>query len=123
MLFRSEKDLPEFDVIRAVSIVMGLVFIIMGNYMPKTRRNSTIGFRFPWTLYNDTTWNRCNRFASYVMMIAGMISIIGALFVKGIAATIIMLGSLLFSLPIMMVYAYIIYREEKKKDNEGTNKE
>lgn len=118
-----EKDLPEFDVIRAVSIVMGLVFIIMGNYMPKTRRNSTIGFRFPWTLYNDTTWNRCNRFASYVMMIAGMISIIGALFVKGIAATIIMLGSLLFSLPIMMVYAYIIYREEKKKDNEGTNKE
>ena len=118
-----EKDLPEFDVIRAVSIVMGLVFIIMGNYMPKTRRNSTIGFRFPWTLYNDTTWIKSNRFASYVMMIAGMISIIGALFVKGIAATIIMLGSLLFSLPIMMVYAYIIYREEKKKDNEGTNKE
>lgn len=112
-----EKNLPEFDVMKAVCITMGITFIIMGNYMPKTRRNSTIGFRFPWTLYNDTTWNKSNRFASYVMMIAGAVSIIGAIFVKGITSTIIMLGSLLISIPIIMIYALIVYREEKKKDN------
>lgn len=118
-----EKYLPEFDVMRAVTITMGITFVVMGNYMTKTRRNSTIGFRFPWTLYNDTTWNKSNRFASYVMMIAGVIIIISAIFVKGIVSTIIMLASLLISIPIMMIYAYIVYRDERKKDDEGTDKE
>lgn len=117
-----EKNLPEFDVMRAVCITMGMTFIIMGNYMPKTRKNSTIGFRFPWTFYNDTTWNKSNRFASYVMMVAGVVSIIGALFIKGITATIVMLGSILISIPIIMIYAYIVYRDERKKDNEETDK-
>lgn len=118
-----EKDLPEFDVIRAVSIVMGLVFIIMGNYMPKTRRNRTIGFRFPWTLYNENTWQRSNRFASYIMMIAGVITIIGALLFKGLAAPIIMLASVTLSLLVILIYAYFVYRDERKKENEGINKE
>jgi uncharacterized membrane protein len=117
-----DMNLPEFDVIQAVSIIMGIVFIVMGNYMPKTRRNSTIGFRFPWTLYNDTTWSKSNKFASYVMVVAGIVSIIGALFIKGITATIVMLGSILISIPIIMIYAYIVYRDERKKDNEETDK-
>ena len=74
-------------------------------------------------MYNDTTWRKCNKFASYVMMIAGAITIISSLLVKGIVSTIIMLGSLLISIVIMMIYAYIVYRDERKKDNEGTNKE
>jgi uncharacterized membrane protein len=117
-----DMNLPEFDVIQAVSIIMGIVFIVMGNYMPKTRRNSTIGFRFPWTLYNDTTWSKSNKFASYVMVVAGIVSIIGALFIKGITATIVMLGSILISIPIIMIYAYIVYRDERNKDNEETDK-
>ncbi len=118
-----EKNLPEFDVIRAVCITMGVVFIVMGNYMPKTRRNSTIGFRFPWTLYNDTTWIKSNRFASYVMMIAGIVSIVCTIFATEFVSILILLGSVLISIPIIMVYAYTVYRDERKKENEGTNKD
>ena len=118
-----EKNLPEFDVMKAVCITMGIVFMVMGNYMPKTRRNSTIGFRIPWTLYSDTTWNKSNRFASYVMMITGAIITIAALFVKGITAPIVMLTLVLISIVIMSVYAYTVYCDERKKENEGTDKE
>lgn len=118
-----EKNLPEFDMINAISIVMGITFIVMGNYIPKTRKNSTIGFRFPWTMYNDITWRKSNRFASIVMMIAGAISITAAIFVKGIISTIIMLGALLLSIPVMMIYAYIVYCEERSNNDEGNNKE
>ena len=113
-----EKNLPSIDTIKAVTIVMGATFIIMGNYMPKTRRNRNIGFRFPWTLYNDTTWNKSNRFSSYVMMIAGGISIIGAIFLKGFISTLIMIGSLLISILVIMIYAYIVYHQEKRKNDE-----
>lgn len=117
-----EKNLPSFDIIRAVSVIMGLTFIVMGNYMPKTRRNSTIGFRFPWTLYNDTTWNKSNRFASYVMMASGLISIVGAIIVpEGFISALIMVGALIASIPVIMIYAYIVYRDERKKENEAND--
>lgn len=117
-----DMNLPEFDVIQAVSIIMGIVFIVMGNYMPKTRRNSTIGFRFPWTLYNDTTWSKSNKFASYVMIIAGCITIIGSIFLKDAAASILMMAVVSISLILIMIYAYFVYRDERNKDNEGTDK-
>lgn len=108
-----EKNLPEFDVMRAVCITMGLTFILMGNYMPKTRNNRNIGFRLPWTRYNDTTWRKSNKFASYVMMIVGAISIIGSIFLKGTVSILIMLVSLILAILIISVYAYLVYKKEK----------
>ena len=116
-------DVLDIDILKYVSMLMSILIIAMGNYMPKTRRNSTIGFRFPWTLYNENTWLRSNRFASYVMMIAGVITIFGALIFKGLAAPIIMLASVAISLFVILIYAYFVYRDERKKENEGTNKE
>ena len=55
------------------------------------------------------------------MMIAGVVSVICSLFVKGILASLISVGALLVALPIIMVYAYIVYRNERCKDNETNN--
>lgn len=116
-----DNSLPTIDILKVVGFIMGMSFIALGNYLPKTRNNPIIGFRFPWTRYNDTTWNKSNRFASYVMMIAGVVSVICSLFVKGILASLIYVGALLVALPIIMVYAYIVYRNERSKDNETNN--
>ena len=110
-----EKNLPQIDIIKIAGILMGITFIALGNYMPKTRNNRNIGFRLPWTRYNDTTWNKSNRFASYVMMIAGGISIITSIW-GGNLASYLSIGSILIALPIIMIYAYIIYQTEKKKE-------
>ena len=39
-------------------IFMGVVMIVIGNYLPKTRRNYIIGIRLPWTLENDEDWSK-----------------------------------------------------------------
>ena len=116
-----DNNLPEFDMLRVVGVVMGIMLIVLGNYMPKTRNNPNIGFRFPWTRYNDVTWNKSNRFASYVLMAAGAISTLCSLFVNGTLASLLSVVALLIALPIIMVYAYIVYREEKRKNDEGNN--
>ena len=115
--------LPEFDMMRAVGFIMGIVIVVLGNYMPKTRNNRNIGFRFYWTMYNDVTWSKSNKFASYVLMIAGAIAAICSLFVPGEFASFLSIGALMISLPIIMIYAYIVYRDEKRKDNDTNNKE
>lgn len=116
-----DNNLPEFDILRVVGFVMGVTIVVLGNYMPKTRNNPNIGFRFPWTRYNDITWNKSNRFASYVLMLVGAISAICSLFVSGALAAFLSILALMIALPIIMIYAYIIYREEKRKNDEGNN--
>lgn len=119
-----DNQLPEIDILRVIGVVMGVVMIVLGNYLPKTRNNPHIGFRFPWTRYNDTTWNKSNRFASYVLMVVGAISAISSILVKkSIVASFLSAGALLIALPVIMIYAYIVYREERKKDDEGIDKE
>ena len=113
--------LPELDMMSVTGISMGLLFIAIANYMPKTRKNSNVGFRMPWTMYNDVTWSKSNRFASYVMILAGSVSIVVSLFVKGIIAVTISISAIILSIVIMTVYAYIVYRGEKKNGNEADN--
>ena len=115
--------LPEISVINVIGVLLGLLFISLANYMPKTRKNKNIGLRLPWAWYNDTTWAKSNRFASYVMIIAGAISIIASLLINGALAGIIMMISVFGGIVLMTVYAYIVYRNERKKDCEGSDKE
>lgn len=112
------NNLPEVDIIRVVCVVMGITVIVLGNYMPKTRNNANIGFRLPWTRYNDVTWNKSNKFSSYVLIVVGAISIICSIFLKGEISGFISVGAFLIALAIIMVYAYIVYRDEKRKNDE-----
>ena len=60
-------------------LVLGLVFILTGNYLPKARQNYTIGIRLPWTLANEENWNRTHRLAGYLWMAAGILMVIASL--------------------------------------------
>ena len=46
-----------------VTAFLGIIFIILGNYLPKTHRNHTIGIRTPWTLSDDKNWYKTHRMA------------------------------------------------------------
>lgn len=47
-----------------------------GNYLPKCRHNYTVGIRLPWTLDNEDNWNHTHRFAGYVWIIAGVVTLL-----------------------------------------------
>jgi uncharacterized membrane protein len=115
--------LPEISVINVIGVLMGALFIALANYMPKTRKNRNIGLRLPWSWYNDTTWKKSNKFASYLMIIVGIVCIIASLFVNETVAGIIIMVSVILAIILMTVYAYTVYREERKKENEATDKE
>ena len=55
---------------------MGLLFIVVGNYLPKARQNYTIGIRVPWTLDNEANWNKTHRLAGYIWVAGGIFMII-----------------------------------------------
>lgn len=61
---------------RMIPIVLGIVFMIVGNFMPTLKRNLYIGFRTPWSVRNDISWKKTNRFGGYLMSIIGFLMVI-----------------------------------------------
>ena len=110
------STLPQVDVIKILVMLIGLLMIGLGNLMPKTRINGALGFRLPWTSYNDNTWRKSNLFAGIVGMIVGALIIVAGLIFEGFIAAVIMLCLMVASTLTMSVYAYLVYKKEKAND-------
>ena len=66
-----------FDMGRIVCSILGIMFIIIGNYLPKCRRNGVVGIKIPWTLSSDENWDKTHRFAGFVWIVCGGLAIVG----------------------------------------------
>ena len=61
-----------------VSALLGLIFVMMGNYMPKLKVNHTVGIRLPWTLQSEDNWHKTHRLAGKLWVLGGLILLIEA---------------------------------------------
>ena len=87
-------------------ILIGLIFTIIGNYMPKCKQNYTIGIKIPWTLNSEENWNKTHRLAGWLMVICGFAFIVNAF----ILSELIFIFCLVAALA-PMVYSYILYKK------------
>ena len=55
--------------------LLGIIFILIGNYLPKCRQNHTTGIRIKWTLENEENWNATHRMAGKLWVAVGFISL------------------------------------------------
>lgn len=63
----------KINVMVIISIFVGFLLILIGNYLPKTKRNYTVGIKLPWTLNSDENWNKTHRLAGYFFILGGII--------------------------------------------------
>lgn len=66
----------EIEVGIIISILVGILLIALGNYMPKLQQNYTIGIRVPWTLNSTENWNRTHRLGGKMFILGGFLLII-----------------------------------------------
>jgi uncharacterized membrane protein len=74
---------------RLALLLLGIVFAMIGNYMPKCRQNYTIGIKVVWTLSDEENWNATHRLAGKLWMIGGLLLMLCA-FLTGPALTWVM---------------------------------
>ncbi len=92
-----------FDMGRIVCSILGIMFIIIGNYLPKCRRNGVVGIKIPWTLSSDENWDKTHRFAGFVWIVCGAAAIVGG-WTKPVVAIVALVAMIL--LPV--VYSGIL---------------
>ena len=63
----------------AMAMGFGLLFIVLGNYMPKFRQNSFMGIRVKWTLESEANWNATHRMGGKVWVGGGFACLAGAM--------------------------------------------
>ena len=94
------------------ALAMAFLLIFLGNFMPKAKPNSAVGFRCGWTQYNDVTWQKGNRFGGWALMAAGLVAIPAVLLAPEGWAMPILLGAIAAATTVTLVYAKKVYDEE-----------
>lgn len=94
---------------RITTLCLGLMFAAIGNYLPKCRRNYTIGIKVTWALASDENWNATHRFAGKVWVIGGVAVMLAALLPEGWNVFAAVLGAVIISV-IPTVYSYRYYK-------------
>ena len=90
---------------------MGLGLVITGCFMPKLGRNSLIGLRTSWSMKNEITWEKNQRFAGISFIVCGALSVVAGLFLEELAAMFIVLGLLIIDTVICVIYSYKIAKK------------
>ena len=91
-------------------LYVSVLFITVGNYLPKCRPNYTIGIKVPWTLDDEENWNKTHRFAGKLWVICGIITLVTAFL--NIPWIFFALIPVITVVPI--VYSYILYKNKKQ---------
>lgn len=91
-------------------ILMGILFILIGNYMPKTRQNYTIGIKVPWALDNEENWNRTHRLAGWLWVAGGIILVILAL--AGLSNPVFMIVVVAFFTLVPTIYSWWLHAKK-----------
>lgn len=95
-----------------IVIIIGVLFIVIGNYFKTIKPNYFIGIRTPWTLENETVWKKTHKLGGKMWFIGGILIVILSLILnKSLSFTIFMIITGVITI-IPIAYSYLIYRNE-----------
>lgn len=98
MEVKMERIMPAF---------IGVLFVIIGNYLPKCKQNYTIGIKIPWTLDNEENWNKTHRFAGFLWVVCGV-----AIMFTGFFGGVWVFLPISFAMVLApIIYSYLLHRK------------
>ena len=94
-------------------VPLGIMFVVLGNYMPKCKQNHTIGVKVTWALRNEGNWNKTHRFTGRLWVLGGLL-LLAALLVPMENIMYVVLLLILFMAFVPVIYSYVYYRKQLK---------
>ncbi len=100
---------------KLVMLLIGLMFTILGNYMPSVKPNYFIGVRTPWTLESETNWRKTHRFTGWLWTGGGLLIILLSLLLKSTALVLstVSIAVIIAFLPVF--YSFVIFFKEREQ--------
>ncbi len=99
---------------RFMPIGIGLLFVVLGNYLTRVEPNWFIGIRTPWTLSSDTVWRKTHRTGGWLMVVGGFV-LAASVFLPQGAFLPLLIAAILIVAVIPVVQSYILWTREQSK--------
>lgn len=109
VVFAIEPDAFNMNNFMLVSI--GIMFIVLGNYLPKCKINYTFGIKTPWTFASENVWNKTHRMAGPIWVITGIL-FLGLIFIDSEIKEVLIVAIIIVPTIIPIIYSYLEYRKE-----------
>lgn len=96
------------NIAKVIPMFIGVVFIVIGNYLPKTKQSYTMGIKLPWTLNSEENWNRTHRLGGFLWVLGGVAFIVLSIFKWWNIYVFFLILAVMVLVP--SVYSYLLYR-------------
>ena len=93
-------------------LFLGVLFIAVGNYLPKCKQNRTIGIKVKWALKNEENWNATHRLAGKMWVIGGIAFLLCVFLPPALAAITELCGILVLTV-VPVLYSYLYYKKHQ----------
>lgn len=104
----------DISIMKGCELFLGLVFLIIGNYLPKCKQNYTLGYRLSWALNDEDNWNKTHRLAGFLWVLGGAVIMLSALWETQVIMIVVMV--VLFVVPVG--YSFIQYKKLSEHSEE-----
>lgn len=94
-----------------VYLILGVAFVVIGNYMPKTTRNPSMGIKIKWTMSNDENWNATHRFAGKLYVVMGFVCLLAMPLPQNVFP-VVAIALILVCIVTPTVYSYRFYKKQ-----------
>lgn len=105
-----------------VSLAVGGLFVVVGNFLGKTRSSWIFGIRTPWTLSSELAWTRTHRLGGYLFVLLGIAVILVAFVAPGGPDAFVLLGGLALVILTVVSYSYLVWRDDPDRQRIGANR-
>lgn len=98
---------------RAPLVGVGVLFIVIGNYLPRIRSNWWMGIRTPWTLESETVWRETHRVGGRTFFVSGVVGTLAALFLAPPTSFYVAMVAMFVGSIVPVIYSYVLWKREK----------
>lgn len=91
---------------------IGVLFIVIGNLLPRARPNWFVGIRTPWTLSSDRVWEKTHRLGGRVFVAGGVIITVAA-FASAKWAQVVLVTVVTICAATVLIYSYLEWKREQ----------
>lgn len=102
------------DLPRLIVTGVGLLLVLLGNAMPKARRNTLFGLRTKWSMADDEAWRKSQRFGGFSAVGLGFALIASGMLLSGLPLLILCAASGPVWAGLCVAASYRFYKECKE---------
>ena len=115
VIYLLAKDMIKVNASILISVIMGSMFVVMGNYMPKVPQNYFLGIRTPWAIENEIVWKKTHRMGGHLFVLFGICICISAFTSSSMMLIMVIISSIGLSIG-LYAYSYMVYKKLGKEE-------